>query len=654
MSASKPPIDADVAELVRAERLDAAAALAASRNEPALASEIYERGCRFGLAAEQSLLAGDHARALVLAAIAEDDALAERAFSGLTGEAARARVAHELGARAQHGWRARVLESLGRAEEAAAAWARAGRADRAADLLERLGEPIEAARALEAAIKASPERHDLRVQLGRMLVRHGRLEPGVRVLQRVPRAAPERALVLGELVRAFEALGLPLAAAEARAELEAGGGSTKARASEHPPPTAPRARLFGRYEVEREVASTASARVLECTDVLTSERVALKVFAGAGLRGVGRDALARFEREVSILEGLRHPNVVPLRAYVAEGPALALAWMAGGTLREMLDRGPLAPARAIEIAAAVLDALAAAHRSGVIHRDVKPSNVLFDGAGAARLSDFGAAHLGDLAATATAGIIGTFAYMSPEQREGRPATVQSDVYSVGVLLREMLTGDPPLGGARVEPSAVHRDLAAAHDAVVARLTSVRPEDRPRDAAAARQLLLSLSWPTTCEPAAPRAATPRPARAIEERLEAVADAPGIFVDRWTGGRVRVVPLTPRVLARARAFAAAEGRGVDLVLRVDAKRDELWIEEREDPALSRALRRDEARALERALGVLHEHGIAHGHVDRAHVRVSERFGVRLTFEADAAPTATADLDRIALATLVREPA
>ena len=91
----------------------------------------------------------------------------------------------------------------------------------------------------------------------------------------------------------------------------------------------------------------------------------------------------------------------------------------------------------------MLAALGEAHRLGIIHRDIKPANVLFDEAGVTRLGDFGVAHLSDLSATATAGVIGTLGYMSPEQREGRPATVKSDLFGVGAILWEMLTGERP-------------------------------------------------------------------------------------------------------------------------------------------------------------------------------------------------------------------
>ena len=149
---------------------------------------------------------------------------------------------------------------------------------------------------------------------------------------------------------------------------------------EERPQTAVKARLFGRYEVLREVASSPSARVVECVDTVRTEHVAVKIFAGYDARGAGRDALARFEREVRVLGALDHPNVLPLRDYLPEGPALVLAWMTGGTLDDMLRKEPIAPARAVEIAVAVLSALGEAHRVGVLHRDVKPANVLFDDA----------------------------------------------------------------------------------------------------------------------------------------------------------------------------------------------------------------------------------------------------------------------------------
>lgn len=644
--------------LIRAERLPEAGALAMERGDAARASDLFERACLFDRAADASLAARDGARALVFAALANDDTRAERALAGTPGEADRRRAAYELARRGLHAWAARAFESVGDGRAAADAWASAGRADRAAELWERLGEPATAARELErAALRGGPNRDALALDLGRLLLRHGRTEAAVRALQTIEAGRTERAAALVELVRAFELLGLEVAASDARRELEAvGPPSARGRSDGSSAATGPgAARVFGRYEILREVASTATARVLECVDLLDRERVALKIFAGSGLLGVGRDVLARFEREVTILRTLDHPSVVPLRAYLPDGPALALAWMPGGTLTEMLARERMAPARAVEIAAALLDALSAAHRAGVIHRDVKPGNVLFDGAGAARLSDFGAAHLGDLTATATAGMIGTFAYMSPEQREGRPATIRSDVYSVGAVLREMLTGLRPDEERERKPSAMHRDLRPAHDAVVSKLLASDPDERPESALAARALLLGLDWPKNAETATrPRSQRPPAAGAPAPEGARLTPDGEDAIDRFTGHRVRRVPLTPRSLVRARAFAAGS-EGVDVILRADPTEGEIWIVATapDETLLDRPLEPEEARVLERALASLHERGIAHGHVDRAHVILSARTGPRLRFEGDAAPTATPDLDRIALATLRRAP-
>lgn len=656
-------IDDDIAALVDAEALEAAGALANSRGQHRLAADLLERACLFQSAAESAYAGEDFERALLLTAAeappGSSAGLGERALERMGDEARRRHVASELTRRGHHAWAGRVLETAGLALEAAGAWSLGGRHDRAAELLERLGDPIRASSELEKALRITPDRHDLRLQLGRLLLRHGRTDLGVRTLQRIPEEAPERRAALGDLARWFEALGLPLAAAEAARELSLmTAPSTEQGAvglGDAPPSPADavdsvRARLFGRYQVEREVGSTASARVIHCIDTLSGEPIALKIFAGSGLTGVGRDALLRFEREVSILRTLRHPSMVSLRGYLPEGPALALEWMPGGTLLQMLEQGTLAPARAVEIAAAILDALAAAHRAGVIHRDIKPSNVLFDAAGAARLSDFGSAHLGDLAATATAGIIGTFAYMSPEQRAGRPAVIASDLYGVGVMLREMLTGRAPDDDAGTQPSAAHRDLGAAHDAVVARLTDPDPEKRPRDALDARQILLALEWPASVDPIVRPRTAPRQLRIEEERLERLESdgAADLARDRWTGRRVRLVPLNERTLERARAFAAANGQGLDLVLRVDLADKRIWFDASNLSPLERALTKDEAKILSRGLAVLHEARITHGHVDRAHVVMSES-GPRLTFTPESAPTTTADLDRIALVAL-----
>lgn len=646
-------MDPEVEALAREHRLVAAAELASKKGDARTASVLFERACEFKRAAEEALRDGDFARALPLALEGKDEALAERALPEVLGDATQAeRVAFHLERRGDHAWCGRLLEGVGKPTAAARAFERAGEAIKAAELLEAEGDVASAARVLEAQVRREPNRLELCVALGALLLRYGKIDAAVRTLQKVDAAAPERRAALSLLVPALGRLGLPQAKLEAELELRALGGALDV--SPGPPRAAEiRARLFGRYEMVREVASSPSARVIECVDGVRGERVALKIFAGYDARGGGRDALARFEREVRVLAALDHPNIVPLRDYVPEGPALVLAWMGGGTLEKKMAEEALAPARAVEIAQAVLAALGEAHRLGVIHRDVKPANVLFDDAGVTRLGDFGVAHLSDLSATATAGVIGTLEYMSPEQREGRPATVRSDIFGVGAILWEMLTGERPGAGLgtttlRARPSGVHRDLDARHDSVVLSMLSLDPEERPEDAFAARRELGSLRWPNTIEhAAAPATQRPKSVRPVAARL--VLQPDGTWLDTWLDRGVVTVPLETATLARASAFARADHQALQAVLRVDRERNLIWLAAPRGAPASGKLAPHQVAALREALDRLHEIGEAHGSVDAEHVLVDDAGGVMLRFSSRAGPTATADLDRLGVARL-----
>ncbi len=647
-------MDPDVAQLVKEERLIAAAELASLRGAHGVASDLYERACAWKEAALAALSAGDAARALPLAVAGGDDTTAEKALAAVAHDkSALGRVAARLERRGDHGWCARLHEAAGDRAQAARSWERAGEAVRAARLLEEAADVVGAARVLESAIRRDPSIWARHVALGALLLRYGKAEAAARALQKVPAAATERRAALTLLARALEKLGLGQALAEVTFELDALGGPLEPAAVDAPP-AAVKARLFGRYEVLREVASSPSARVVECIDGVRNEHVAVKVFAAYDARGAGRDALARFEREVKVLGTLDHPNVVPLRDYMPEGPAIALMWMNGGTLENRMEGGALSPARAVEIACAVLSALAEAHRLGVLHRDVKPANVLFDDAGVARLGDFGVAHLGDLSATATAGVIGTLAYMSPEQREGRPATLKSDLYGVGAMLLEMLTGDrpEPPEPPRTLPSGAHRDLDARHDRLVMRMISAEPDGRPADAFTARRMLTALSWPSVVEPAAPKPPKRAPSEHPRAGRVTVRDD-GTAVDGWIERAIERVPLNEHSLARAKAFARAGHRGLQTVLRVDREGEEIWLEPtRGDPAA--ALTRAQALEIEAALDALHAEGATHGAVDAAHVLVGATGAVVLRFTPSAPATASVDTDRLGIARLSASPA
>jgi serine/threonine-protein kinase len=324
----------------------------------------------------------------------------------------------------------------------------------------------------------------------------------------------------------------------------------------------------------------------------------------------------------------------------------------------------MAPARAVEIVCAVLSALGEAHRLGILHRDVKPSNVLFDDMGAARLSDFGAAHLGDLSSTATAGAIGTFAYMSPEQRRGHPAGIASDLYGAGVLLAELLTGvtpSPVSQGLDPLPSASHPDLTEAHDRAVARLLQEDPRKRPTDAFEARRLLLGLAWPERIWEHAPEEARPRtdrPPPSASARLTAslapAGDARDAAIrrhDTWLERDVLVLASDEATLSLARAFARAGHPALPTVLRVDRDEGAIWIAAPLGQALAgepRGLSPGAMSRVREAIEALHAAGGAHGHIDPEHLYWLDG-EVTLAFPRGDAPADAAARDREALARL-----
>lgn len=628
---------AEVRALRDAGKLREAGALLSSLARHAEASRVLEEACEFDDAARAALLAGELERAVVLAAQSGvddrlDEALAE-ARARLPGERLLV-LAGSLDARGFGAPAGSLFASLGEHAEAARALAQAGDVLGAAREHERGGAPAEAARLFEATLRREPHRHELRLALGQLFVRHGRNDAGLRALQAVPPGAPERRAALTTLVPLLERMGLEAAVGELSSELAALGGPSSERAPVGAAP-APRERvLFGRYEVVREVASTPNARVLEALDKVAGERVAVKLLAPTLLEGSGRDALLRFEREARALAQLRHPHVVALREWQPDGPALVLEWMEGGNARELLDRGePIAPARAAEIAMAVLSALGEAHRLGVLHRDVKPTNVLFDGVGTPHLADFGAAHLGDLTVTATAATIGTLAYMSPEQRAGAPATVASDVYGAGALLCELLTGEPPAADRPVFALRdVHDELGPEHEAVLAALLAPAAEARPEDTFAARKLIGGARWPTRALPRGRRLlrrSTSPPAGVGEARLEPGRSGfcPGGCArahDTWTARDVLLVPLDEAELTRARALAKGAHPGLPTVLRVDDGAAQLWLEAPRGLSLSERssdLDASERAALREVVVALHDLGLVHGRLDREHVFVGE---------------------------------
>ena len=256
--------------------------------------------------------------------------------------------------------------------------------------------------------------------------------------------------------------------------------------------------LDGRYRIHTRIARGGMASVYEATDIRLDRPVAVKVMHP----GMGDDDefAARFVREARAAARLSHPNVVAVYDQGDDDGTvyLAMEHVPGHTLRDLIRKeSPMPPARALALLEPVLSALAAAHRAGLIHRDVKPENVLIADDGRIKVADFGLARAFDANTTHTATgglLIGTVSYLAPELIVNGKADPRSDVYAAGVLLYEMLTGRKPHEGAspiQVAYKHVHEDIAAPSmvvpglppyvDALVARATARDRELRPADA-----------------------------------------------------------------------------------------------------------------------------------------------------------------------------
>ena len=214
----------------------------------------------------------------------------------------------------------------------------------------------------------------------------------------------------------------------------------------------------GRYRLVRRIGGGGMGEVWEADDTVLGRRVALKVL----VQELADDprATRRFVREARATAKLTHPNVTRIYDFGRDGglPYLVMELLEGDTLADRLAGGPLPPAEAARIGAAVADALEAAHSRGIIHRDIKPSNVLVTPAGEVKVMDFGIAAAADETHSTTgSGLYGTAAYISPERAAGHPATPAADIYSLGAVLYELLTGRPPfLGDSPVLVVRAHR------------------------------------------------------------------------------------------------------------------------------------------------------------------------------------------------------
>ena len=260
-------------------------------------------------------------------------------------------------------------------------------------------------------------------------------------------------------------------------------------------PELPYPKKLGRYLVLRELGNGAMGCVYEAKDPQLNRRVAVKTARRELVAGPGGspDLLERFFREARVAGMLNHPNIVTVHdAGEQDGTAfIAMEYVEGTDLGARMANGPrFSPTEAAELAATLSEALAYAHDRGVVHRDIKPANILLPFSGAPKLADFGIAHVIDSTLTQDGALIGTPTCMSPEQFMGQRVDGRSDLFSLGVVLYEMLTGERPFTGAafstimhrvlNTEPVAPHElnfsvNRALSH--VVMTVLSKAPQDR---------------------------------------------------------------------------------------------------------------------------------------------------------------------------------
>ncbi|HXZ48546.1 MAG TPA: serine/threonine-protein kinase [Usitatibacter sp.] len=306
---------------------------------------------------------------------------------------------------------------------------------------------------------------------------------------------------------------------------------------------------FGRFRVLSQLGRGAMGVVYRAEDTTLGRIVAIKTIALGGVSGAERDQNeARFLQEARAAARISHPAIVTIYEMGREGDVafIAMELLEGADLRDLIRDGSLSPSQALTIAASVAEGLACAHEQGVVHRDVKPGNIIVLADGRVKIMDFGIARLREPAVkTETGLLLGSPQYMAPEQIVGQPFDHRADIFSLGLVLYEMLTGVKPFAGEDIAeltfkvanlpappPSHYARGLPAVVDLIVARALRKKPEDRYADAAEfARDLWAAIPEVRAAEAAgiertayaqtvprgaAPGAATGAPGEVIELR------------------------------------------------------------------------------------------------------------------------------------------
>lgn len=305
---------------------------------------------------------------------------------------------------------------------------------------------------------------------------------------------------------------------------------------------------LGRYRVLSELGRGAMGVVYLCDDESLQRQVAVKTLLLPDDEQERQHLEARFRQEAKAAAGLSHPGIITIHDIGREGDWLYIAMelLQGAELRDRLQQGALPLDEAVEIAHQVASALAVAHASGVVHRDIKPGNIMLVGQGQAKIMDFGIARMKSSEVRTQSGtMMGSPKYMSPEQVGGRPVDHRSDIFSLGSVLYEMLAGAPAFGGADLgqilnaivhsappPPSRLRPGVPVPLEQVVARAMHKDADARYQDAAEMARDLAQCRVAVARAPAAVRSRAPADPyaatapMAVAEALEASAEAGGL--------------------------------------------------------------------------------------------------------------------------------
>src|SRR5580693_1456502 len=257
--------------------------------------------------------------------------------------------------------------------------------------------------------------------------------------------------------------------------------------------------LAGRYELHARIGTGGYGEVWRGTDTVLARPIAVKLLQAKQTRYP--EAMQRFRAEARLAGALSHPYIAHVYDYCEpdppDPPFLVMELGDGPSLAEMLRRGPLGVARTLDVLAQAAEGLQAAHQAGVVHRDIKPGNLLVSRDGPVKITDFGISHAasGRVAVsgpvTMVGMVLGTAGYMAPERVAGAPATVASDLYALGVVAHECLTGEGPGTEPPAAPGVAPHgrplpplppEVPADVAALMRRLTSADPAGRPASAA----------------------------------------------------------------------------------------------------------------------------------------------------------------------------